>query len=404
MWTPSTLLLSVLLLTPLASGQAAAVVPAAAKDRKFDTAWRGVTQRLQKRVERHNMVGASLVFVHRGKLVAQWYHGFANLDTERKVDAHTIYHWASITKTFTGIAVMQLRDRGKLSLKDPIVRYLPELKKVHNPFGDMQDITLEHLITHSAGFRGSTWPWGGQRAGTKWHPHEPTEWAQIVAMLPYTEIEFKPGSRYSYSNPGIIFLGRVIEILSGEDFEVYMEKNVLRPLGMRSAYFDQTPYHLLKHRSNNYVLKGGKPVAGGLNAPVPDMARYLGFLCGHGDEAALAVLRRSSLEEMWKPRHSVGRRQKMKHSMGLAFFILEGPDASRVRGITPQHPGFEKASKAKIRFIGHTGGQKNFVTFIYFRPESGAAAIAAFNTAPNRAVSGLATDVFENLFPLFPDA
>ncbi len=399
---PSSVVIPALLLSlaSLASGQAPGVVPAAAKDDKFETAWRGVTERLQKRVDQHKMVGASLAFVHRGKLVAEWYHGFADVDTQRKVDSDTIYHWASITKTFTGIAVMQLRDRGKLSLKDPIVRYLPELKKVHNPFGDMKDITLEHLITHSAGFRGPTWPWGGQRTGKSWHPHEPTKWKQIVAMLPYTEVQFKPGSRYSYSNPGMIFLGRVIEILSGEDFEVYMEKNVLRPLGMRSAYFDHTPYHLLKHRSNNYVLKAGKPVAtgldfdtgitvsnGGLNAAVPDMARYLGVLCGYGDEAALAVLKRSSLQEMWKPRHSAGMGRTMKTSMGLAFFVLEG-----------------QGDKAKQRFIGHTGGQKNFVTFIYFRPESGAAAIAAFNTAPNMAVGGLATDLFTNVFPLFPDA
>ncbi len=63
-----------------------------------------------------------------------------------------------------------------------------------------------------------------------------------------------------------------------------------------------------------------------------------------------------------------------------------------------------QGDKARRRFIGHTGGQKNFVTFIYFRPESGAAAIAAFNTAPNMAVGGLATDLFTNVFPLFPDA
>ncbi len=79
----------------------------------------------------------------------------------------------------------------------------------------------------------------------------------------------------------------------------------------------------------------------------------------------------------------------MKPSMGLAFFVLEGQGAT---------------AKAKQRFIGHTGGQKNFVTFIYFRPESGAAAIAAFNTAPNLAVGGLATDLFTNVCPLFPDA
>ena len=136
MRSPSTLVLPVLLLAPLVYGQQSAVVPAAATDRKFDTAWRGVTERLAKRAEQHDIVGASLAFVHRGKLVAEWYHGFADLDTKRKVDRDTIYHWASITKTFTGIAVMQLRDRGKLSLKDPIVRYVSSPTQTH---GDMTE-------------------------------------------------------------------------------------------------------------------------------------------------------------------------------------------------------------------------------------------------------------------------
>ena len=64
-------------------------------------------------------------------------------------------------------------------------------------------------------------------------------------MFPYTEIEFKPGSKWSYSNPGIIFLGRVIELLTGDSYEVYVDKNILKPLEMHDTYFDATPYHLL---------------------------------------------------------------------------------------------------------------------------------------------------------------
>ncbi len=106
------------------------------------------------------------------------------------VDEDTIYHWASITKTFTGIAIMQLRDRGLLSLDDPAVKYVPELREVHNPYGDISQVTIRHLMTHSAGFRAGTWPWGGDQP---WHPFEPTRWAQVVAMMPYTELQFRPG-------------------------------------------------------------------------------------------------------------------------------------------------------------------------------------------------------------------
>ena len=196
------------------------------------------------------IVGSSLVLLHDNQVVDAVSYGLA--DKERAIPAgeRTIYHWASITKTMTGIAIMQLRDRGLLSLDDPIVKYIPELRQVHDPFGDMGEITLKHLMTHSAGFRGATWPWKDK----PWQPHEPTRWEQLAAMFPYTEIEFKPGSKWSYSNPGIIFLGRVIELLTGDDFEVYIDKNILKPLEMHESYFDATPYHLLKNRARSYFL------------------------------------------------------------------------------------------------------------------------------------------------------
>ena len=99
--------------------------------------------------------------------------GFQDLDREacRSTD-DTIYHWASITKTFTGIAIMQLRDRGLLSLDDPVVKYVPELALAHDPFGNIADIKIRHMMSHSAGFRAATWPWGGDQP---WHPFEPTD-------------------------------------------------------------------------------------------------------------------------------------------------------------------------------------------------------------------------------------
>ena len=65
------------------------------------------------------------------------------------------------------------------------------------------------MMTHSSGLRAPTWPWGGDQP---WHPIEPTRWEQLVAMLPYTQLNFNPGTKYSYSNPGVIFLGRMIQV------------------------------------------------------------------------------------------------------------------------------------------------------------------------------------------------
>ncbi|MFY9345374.1 MAG: serine hydrolase domain-containing protein [Planctomycetota bacterium] len=333
-------------------------------------AWQDVAAQFRRECESAGVVGAGLMFVKGGTVAGFAAHGFADRAGKRAVDADTNFHWASCTKTLTAIAVMQLRDRGRLRLDQPIVELVPELRTVRDPFGPITDITVRHLLSHSAGFRGPTWPWGGDK---DWHPHEPTQWSQLVAMLPYTEVEFAPGSKYSYSNPGIVFLGRAIEGLTGEDYEVYMEKNVLRPLGMARTFFDLVPWHLQRFRSHSYAGKGeaakdegpdfdtGITVSnGGLNAPMNDMAKYLAFLLGDvaKDGDAAGVLARASLEAMWEP--VLPSRPDGKEHIGLGFFVQD-------RGGT--------------RFATHTGGQRSFVTFFYVHPASGTGALGAFNTS-----------------------
>jgi CubicO group peptidase (beta-lactamase class C family) len=361
-------------------------------------------------MRKNGIVGSSFMLIQDGQVIAQEFFGLANQEKQQPVDESTIYHWASITKTFTSIAIMQLRDRGLLKLEDPVIKYLPELKAVHNPFGDMSEITIKHLMTHSAGFRAATWPWGGDKA---WQPHEPREWSQLVAMMPYTEIQFKPGSKFSYSNPGIIFLGRVIEILTGDNYEVYIDKNIFKPLEMYRSYFDSTPYHLLKNRSASYWLKEGKTTParfdadtgitvsnGGLNAPFLDMVKYITFLTGDVRRQSTydQVLKRSSLEEMFQPQINIAssemveaQGQNRKDAMGLSFFIEDN---------FGQH------------FIGHSGSQNGFISHFYLRPDTRTAYLIAFNTHATANEKATEQDtrrldreikdyLFQNIFPVF---
>jgi CubicO group peptidase (beta-lactamase class C family) len=364
----------------------------------------------EQSMRKHGIVGSSFMLIHDGQVVAQEFFGLANQEKEQPVDENTIYHWASITKTVTGVAIMQLRDRGLLKLDDPIIKYLPELKAVHNPFGDMSRITIKHLMSHTAGFRAPTWPWGGDK---DWHPHEPQHWSQLVAMMPYTEILFEPGSKFSYSNPGVVFLGRVIELISKEDYEVYIDKNIFKPLEMYRAYFDTTPPHLLKDRSHSYYLKEGRLTPGrfdvdtgitvsngGLNAPLPDMVKYINFLTGDKKKTAIydLVLKRSSLEEMFQPQIALDpsaviqpEGENRKDAMGLSFFIEEN---------------FGQ------RFIGHSGTQNGFISHFYIRPDTRTAYIIAFNTHaiptekdPSKDTRSLDREIkdylFQKVFPLF---
>src|SRR2546430_17094937 len=105
----------------------------------FEGRWARVETLYRQRVQQAGIVGSGLMFVKDGAVAANAFAGYQDLATKRPVDEETIFHWASITKTFTGVAIMQLRDRGLLSLDDPAIKYVPELREVHNPYGRSEE-------------------------------------------------------------------------------------------------------------------------------------------------------------------------------------------------------------------------------------------------------------------------
>ena len=323
---------------------------------------------------RDSIVGASVAVLRGGRVVARHHYGFGDRALGQRVDSNTIYHWASITKTLTAVAVMQLRDRGRLTLDDNVTRYLPELRQLHDPYGAIDSVTVRMLLGHSGGFQAGTWPYG---SGAAWEPFEPTRWEQLVAMMPYQRLEFRPDSRFGYSNPAFIYLARIVEQLTGDAWQTYVYKNLFAPLGLTRSYFAATPYHLAGHRSNNYavdrdsagrerVVANGREFDpgitipnGGWNAPIGDLVRWMAFLAGGtGDQA---VLRRSSLAELWRARFPAAEPMATApvDSVALSFFVLW---------------------RHGVRFIGHTGSQAGFRSFFYVNPANGAAVVAAFNT------------------------
>ncbi|MGH8159761.1 MAG: serine hydrolase domain-containing protein [Rhodanobacter sp.] len=369
--------------------------------RSFTPAWAKTVSDFDAYIKAERVVGGSLYFVHDGEVLNAEHYGYADIATGRKVDADTIYHWASITKTFTGIAFMQLRDRGLVSLDDPIVKYLPVLREVHDPYGTIDQITLRQLLSHSSGFRNPTFPFAG---GKPWQPLEPKEWSTIESMMPYTEIEFPPGSKYSYSNLGLSMVGRVVEIISGQHIDSYIDKNILKPLGMRDSYFDMTPDFLVKHRSNSYIIENGKPEAqglevdtgatlgnGGLNASLPDFVKYTNFLLGLKDNGNYrAILSRKTLQEMWVPRYPTDDIEgvNFREQMAMPFFVID----------------FKRMGRT-TRYIGHTGSQAGYLAFFYIQPESRSAVIWVVNSRPKDnyrpMVYAERINIFNTLFPPF---
>jgi CubicO group peptidase (beta-lactamase class C family) len=105
------------------------------------------------------VVGAAHVVLARDRVVEWQTFGLADRERRQRVDRDMVFHWRSITKTLTAVAIIQLRDQGKLSLDDPIVRYVPELVRIHTNYGPISQITLRQLLSHTSGFQGPTWPY-----------------------------------------------------------------------------------------------------------------------------------------------------------------------------------------------------------------------------------------------------
>lgn len=367
--------------TALALLMLATTQPLGAQRLSPPVGWGAFIQAFDHYSARDSIIGASVVVLRGGRIIARHEYGFADRASAKRVDQATIFHYGSITKTLTGISIMQLRDRGRLSLDDRVTNYIPELRGVHDPYGAMDSVTIRMLLSHSSGFQNATWPY---KQGKSWEPFEPTTWNQLVAMMPYQELLFKPGARFSYSNPGFVYLGRIIEQLSGDSWETYVQKNILSPLALTHSYFGVTPYYLAADRSHNYTLlrdsadrelvqdngadfdPGVTIPNGGWNAPLRDLATYVGFLTNAtgGDSVKQrlydTVLKRSTLQEMWRPLYPTGTATpEQVESMGMAFFVVK-------RGATT--------------LIGHSGEQAGFVSFMYLNPTTGSGIVAVFNT------------------------
>jgi CubicO group peptidase (beta-lactamase class C family) len=338
--------------------------------------WAAATAAFDAYARADSTVGGALVLVRGGRIVAEHYHGHANRAANVPANRQTIWHWGSITKTLTAVAFMQFdriggfhTDETRL-LDQAVTRYVPELRRIHSDFEPIDVITFRMLLSHTSGLQNGTWPW---TRGEAWEPFEPTEWAQLVAMMPYMRLRFAPGVQYGYSNPGIVYVARAMELLTGDPWQGRIYKTLFMPLGMSSSYFGVTPAHLQSRRSRNYsVASGGirdhgaefdpgiTIPNGGWNASVEDLARWIGFLGGASDPARQAeydaIVPRSTLEEMWQPLARVDAEEEM----GLSFF-LRNEDGNKL--------------------VGHTGTQANFRSFFWLNPATRTAVIGVVNTS-----------------------
>jgi CubicO group peptidase (beta-lactamase class C family) len=191
---------------------------------------------VNKVVESGAPPGMSFAVIRNDSII--YCKGFGWADEPRNIQAtsNTVYHWWSCTKIATAIAILQLQEQGKLSLGDPVIRYLPFFR-VEYPADTSREITIFNLLNHTSGLQD---PSGVTLLGWIHHDGEPSvnQTELIKRVLPeYSRLGFEPGDHAEYANLGYMVLGAIIEKITGMTYEDYVRDNILLPLGMTRSDF-----------------------------------------------------------------------------------------------------------------------------------------------------------------------
>jgi CubicO group peptidase (beta-lactamase class C family) len=202
-------------------------------------------------VESNNFSGSVLI-AKAGKIVLSRGYGMANYELSVPNGARTRFHLASLSKTFTAVAILMLQERGQLRIEDPLTKFIPDY-----PSGDK--ITVHHLLTHTSGI-----PNVNNLPGYDEKSKSQISLSEIIGMFKEKPLEFIPGSRYRYSNSNYNLLAFIIEKVSGKSYGKFLEENIFRPLDMSETGHDAGTDDLIPNRASGYVPAGMRDVE---NAP-----------------------------------------------------------------------------------------------------------------------------------------
>lgn len=182
--------------------------------------------------------GLSVVVVRDGEMVYNRAFGLADAPRNAAATPETVYHWWSMTKIPTAIAILQLQEKGLLDIDEAVVRYLPWFDVVY-PSADSPTISIRDLLQHSSGLPDTT----PAMIGWVHTDNDGRNQTELVRkILPeYNKLKFKPGEKAVYSNLNYMVLGAVIEAVTGQSYESYIAENILQPLGMSQTAFVYSP-------------------------------------------------------------------------------------------------------------------------------------------------------------------
>ncbi|MDX1395226.1 MAG: serine hydrolase domain-containing protein [Gemmatimonadota bacterium] len=336
---------------PLAAQDGPAEDPEVQAQIRLFSAW------LDGQIARRELPGVVVGVVAGDELVWAQGFGLADIADERPMTPQTQFRMASHSKLFTATAIMQLREEGKLSLDDPVSKYLPWFDYGSADPSD-PPITIEHLLTHSSGLP--------RELSDHWTSHDFPTPDEVREIMPGRQAPFSPEVRWKYSNLAYTIAGMVVEEVSGMSWADYLQTNIFDPLGMSSSSVDidteglATGYTMRQLDGTRdeyaFVDARGMAAATGLTSTIEDMARFVSAQFREGARGGDRILSTASLREMHRVRML---ESTWTRGQGIGFGV------SRVDG--------------KI-FVGHGGGYPGYTTQTSIQLDEKVGVIALTNT------------------------
>lgn len=313
---------------------------------------------LPLQLERSDIAGATVLVMQDGKVLLQKGYGYADLKTKKAVDPNaTIFRLASISKLFTWVSVMQLEEQGKLDLDTDVNRYLDfQIRPAFN-----KPVTLRNLMTHTGGF---------EEVLTDIILTDPKKAVTLRDDLIQNQPKrlFPPGQVPAYSNYGVGLASYIVQRVSGEPFEQYVQDHVFATLGMSHSSFHQPLEKTLANLSSEgYRSNTTKPAvgfemlnpvgAGGLSSTASDMGRFGQTLLNGGELDGKRMLKPETLALMWTPQFRASDQ------------------------LPPMCMGFYQVWRNNLRWIGHEGDLIAFHSLFFVEPQQKLVLFVSYNSA-----------------------
>lgn len=330
------------------------------------TSLQELEKEIRKVMAEKHVPGVSIAIVNRDEVV--WYGplGLADVAGKKPVTPDTLFRIGSTTKGFVSLSVLQLVEQGRLRLEDPVHKWAPEVEFT-NPWESTDPIRLVHVLEHTTGF---------DDIALREYAHnepDPIRLHDALALNPKSrKSRWRPGTRVSYCNSGPPIAAYVVEKVTGETFEDYVQKNLFDPLQMNTASYFLTPeveqsltklYRTDGTSTYPYWHISMRP-SGSINASAREMGNYIQMYLNRGSFNGQQIVQNASLERMERPETSYAARAGMRTGYGLSNYT------------TPY--------KSFI-FHGHNGGVEGGLTEMSYLPEHGIGFIMMMNSGDGSA-------------------